>query len=206
MRRSLFKQLFGWLGWTVMAAILGIVSFVLVAVRQGWEFNAVLSGSMEPVYHVGSLVVFRPVDPQTVQVGDIVSFKLPALKTPICHRVIDIVRDGRSLYFQTKGDANEEPDQDRVLPEYVKGEGILHVPYLGRLADLSRWGRTRIDFLGRGFPAAALVIAAMGLLFVGLTLKETAEDILWPAKRVRRDMLKRQESLVLNRRRAFRAR
>jgi signal peptidase len=206
MRCSLFKQLFGWLGWTVLAVILGIVSFVLVAARQGWEFNAVLSGSMEPVYHVGSLVVFRPVDPQTVQVGDIISFKLPGLKTPICHRVIDIVHDGSSIYFQTKGDANEEPDQDRVLPAHVKGEGILHIPYLGRLADLSRLGRTRIYFLGRGFPVATLVIAAMGLLFIGLTLKETVEDVLWPAKRVRRDMLKRQKSLVLNRRRAFRAR
>ena len=115
------KRLAGWLGWAVLAVILGIVSFVLVAVRQGWEFDAVLSGSMEPVYHVGSLVVFRPVDPQTVKVGDIISFKLPDLNTPICHRVIDIVHDGGSTYFQTKGDANEEPDQDRVLPEYVKG-------------------------------------------------------------------------------------
>ncbi len=167
----------------------------MVSSRQGWEFDAVLSGSMVPVYDVGGLVVFRPVDTAELKEGDIISFKLPGIDTPICHRIIDIVDENGSLYFQTKGDANEDPDPDKVLPEYVKGTGVLHLPYVGRLADLSRWGRSRVNVLGKSLPAAVLVIGAMGLLFIGLTLKDTLEEVIFPGRKLHRDRLKKQREL-----------
>jgi signal peptidase I len=201
---KIIKKALTVLGWTVLAGILVIVAFVMIMSRRGWQFDAVLSGSMEPVYHVGGLSVFRPVDPSTVKVGDIISFKLPKINTPICHRVIDIVHEGDSIYFQTKGDANEDPDQDKVLPSYVKGTGILHIPYVGHLIDLSRLGRQRIYVLGKGFPAATLVIGGMGLLFIGLTMKDTLEEVVWPGRKLRKDRLKKQREFILKRRRAWR--
>ncbi len=192
---GMIKQIITWLGWVVLAGILAIVGFVMVASRQGWEFDAVLSGSMVPVYDIGGLVVFRPVDTAALNEGDIISFKLPGIDTPICHRIIDIVEENGSLYFQTKGDANEDPDPDRVLPEYVKGTGVLHIPYVGRLADLSRWGRSRVNVLGRSLPAAVLVIGAMGLLFILLTLKDTLEEVIFPGRKLHKDRLKKQREM-----------
>lgn len=192
---SILKKIGSWLGWVVLAGILGIVGFVMVASRQGWEFDAVLSGSMVPVYDVGGLVVFRPVDTAMLKEGDIISFKLPGIDTPICHRIIDIVEENGSVYYQTKGDANEDPDPDKVLPEYVKGTGVLHVPYVGRLADLSRWGRSRVNVLGKSLPAAVLVIGAMGLLFILLTLKDTLEEVIFPGRKLAKDRLKKQREM-----------
>jgi signal peptidase I len=167
----------------------------MIVSRQGWEFDAVLSGSMVPAYDIGGLVVFRPVDTVELKEGDIISFKLPGIDTPICHRIIDIMDENGSIYYQTKGDANEDPDPDKVLPEYVKGTGVLHIPYVGRLADLSRWGRSRVNVLGKSLPAAVLVIGAMGLLFIGLTLKDTLEEVIFPGRKLHRDRLKKQREL-----------
>jgi signal peptidase I len=195
-----WKKIFSWLGWVVLVGILGIVGFVMISSRQGWEFDAVLSGSMEPVYHVGGLVVFRPVDTTQLEIGDIISFKWPGANVPVCHRIITITEENGSTYYQTKGDANEDPDPERVLPEYVKGTGVLHIPYVGRLADLSRWGRSRVNVLGKSLPAAVLVIGAMGLLFIGLTLKDTLEEVIFPGRKLHRDRLKKQQELRLKRR------
>ncbi len=197
------KKLMRYLSWLLLTVILGTVAFVLMAARQGWQFDAVLSGSMEPVYHVGGLAVFRPIDPLTVQVGDIISFQLPSIKTPICHRVIEIGNDGGSTYFVTKGDANEEADMNRVLPEYVKGRGVLHIPYVGRLTEVANLGRQRVSVFGKSLPVATLVIGAMGLIFIGLTSREMLDDILWPAKRLRRESLKKRQAMNLRRRKAF---
>ena len=62
-----------------------------------------------------------------------------------------------------------------------------------------------MSVLGKGVPAAALAVGVMGLLFIGLTLKETIDDVLRPAKRWRRDSIKRQKERVFKRRKAFRA-
>lgn len=195
-----------WLGWLLFATIVSVAVFVLMGSRLGWQFDVVLSGSMEPVYHVGGVAVFRPVDPSTIKVGDIIAFNLPNMKTPISHRVIEVANEGVSTYFVTKGDANNAPDPDKVLPEYVKGVGILYVPYAGRLLEVSNFGRQRIYVAGRGFPKAAIAIFALGAVFIGLTLRDTIEGLFFPARRWRRDSLKKRRALTLKRRKAFGAR
>jgi len=200
------KRLITWLGWMALGIVLLTVSFVLVAVRQGWEFDAVLSGSMEPVFNVGGLVVIKPADAREIKTGDVISFKLPGIDTPICHRVIDIENIKGNLFFQTKGDANEEPDIDLVPADSVTGKAILHIPYAGRLAYLAKSGKTPVVFLGKKLPAAVLAVFGMGLLFIGLTLKDTMEDIFRPARKYRREMLKKRREQLLKRRKAFHVR
>ena len=79
---------------------------------------------------------------ENVKVGDIIGFKLDTGQR-VTHRVVDIQNKDGKLWFQTKGDANEDPD-----PNYVAATGkkidrvIFHVPYLGFAATFmkSRWG------------------------------------------------------------------
>lgn len=93
---------------------------------------AVLSGSMEPTYHVGSLVFIQKVDPNDVEVGDSITFTI-GTDTVVTHRVIEINKDEQS--FNTKGDANDNADGGSVAFSNVKGKALgFSIPYLGFLA------------------------------------------------------------------------
>jgi len=197
------KKLIEWLGWAILGIVLSAFSFVMVASQYGWEFDAVLSGSMEPELGVGGLVVIKPVDAQDVGTGDVISFKLPGIDTPICHRVIDRQETESDLLFQTKGDANEGPDMYQVRAQDVNGKAVFYLPYVGNLGRLSEFGRVRVAVVGKRVPVAALLITAMGLAFIGLTLKDTMEGIFRPSKRWRRERLKKRKERLLKRRKAF---
>jgi signal peptidase I len=141
---------------------------------------------------------------QMLKVGDSISFKLPGVKTPVCHRIIEIQTRYGQEYFQTKGDANNAPDLNLVPSDAVNGRVLLHIPYVGRLLDIKNLGTGKIDVLGKSLPTATLVVLGMGILFIGLVFKDTLEDILWPSKKWRRDLVKKQNARLLKRRKAFR--
>jgi len=81
---------------------------------------------MEPTVPVGSIVIIKPTDPNTLQKGEIICFKFSG-PTSITHRIINITNEG----FITKGDANEDPDTWTVGKENVIGKLILIIPYIG---------------------------------------------------------------------------
>jgi len=91
-------------------------------------YEPVFTGSMEPAVPVGSVAVIKPVDPNTLQKGDIICFKLSG-PTSITHRIINITNEG----FITKGDANEDPDTWIVKKENIIGKLIFTIPYVGYL-------------------------------------------------------------------------
>jgi len=197
------NKVIGWLGWIALGIVVLTVSFVLAASHYGWEFDAVLSGSMVPVFKVGGLIVVKPVESSAVEVGDIISFKWPGIDTPVCHRVIEKSEVDGSLFFLTKGDANEEPDPQLVSAQDVTGKTVLHIPYVGYLGHLSQAGSTPVTLMGKRLPAGVLLILAMGLAFIGLTLREMLEDIFRPSKRWRREALKKRKERLDKQRKAF---
>lgn len=201
----ILTKIFKYASWALLGLLVLTAGFVMWGSKNGWEFDAVLSGSMEPAFNIGGLVVVSPVDAKTVEVGDAISFKRTGLDTPICHRVIAVeYRDGEK-YFQTQGDANNAPDTHPVQLSAVKGKAVFYVPYVGRLAEFKNIGIARISFLGQRLPAAVLVVLAMGILFIGLTVKDVLQDILFPSRRLRREILKKQNERILKRKKAFRA-
>ena len=95
----------------------------------------VLSGSMEPEFNTGSIVFVKPVEPETIVPGEIVTFSgFAGSKQLTTHRVMDIENDeDYGLLFITKGDANEHNDPDPVPAKNIKGTVSGHVPLLGYL-------------------------------------------------------------------------
>jgi signal peptidase I len=176
---------------------------VIIAAQYGWQFDAVLSGSMEPRISVGGLVVIKPIDAQHVSTGDVISFKLPGIDTPICHRVIDVQNNSDGRFFQTKGDANEDPDQNLVPASSVTGKEVFYLPYIGNLAKLSQLGRERVNILGKRLPIAVIVILPLGLAFIGLTLKDTLEETFRPLQKRRKEVLKKRRERLIKRRKAL---
>ena len=104
-----------------------------VSLAGDTHYEPVYTGSMEPAIPVGSVVVIKPVDPETLKIGDIICFQL-SQPTSITHRIINITDQG----FITKGDANEDPDQWIVKKENVIGKAIFTIPYIGYLGYFVR--------------------------------------------------------------------
>ena len=118
----------------ILIAIMVVLVVMLVGVRLiGYQPYCVLSGSMEPTYHTGSLIYVKKADPQDIKVGDPITFVLDENLTVATHRVIEI--DEASQHFYTKGDANEYPDASPVHFNNLIGRPAFTIPYMGYVAN-----------------------------------------------------------------------
>lgn len=122
--------------WVVILGVTGLLlAAVLVPRVAGATPFAVLTGSMEPGLPPGTLVVVRPVQPEQLGVGDVITYQLRSGEpTVVTHRVVGVGYDGRGeLSLQTQGDANDVPDEQPVRPVQVRGELWYAMPYVGHL-------------------------------------------------------------------------
>lgn len=171
---------------TLLVAVMVILAVLLVGVRVvGLTPYAVLSGSMEPTYHVGALIYVKDVAPADITVGMPITFVVNEDLLLATHRVVDIEvlttrqeqmldeagnpvldDDGNPVleevsldepvyYFQTKGDANDAVDGTPVHYKNVVGTPVFSIPYLGYL---SSWLQTRQGMIMGICIALVLVI------------------------------------------------
>ena len=109
--------------------VFAIIAVLIVPRFAGYETFAVLSGSMEPYYHVGSVVyVNKKVNPEEIKVGDVITFE-KGEDSIATHRVVEI--DEEKMEFITKGDANNAVDFAPVSFHEFVGKAGKSVPYLG---------------------------------------------------------------------------
>ena len=117
---------------TIVVAAAVLLAVLLVGVRLvGLEPYTVLSGSMEPVYHVGSLLYVQKVDVNAMQAGDPVTYRM-ASGAVVTHRIVEVVEDpslGRC--YRTRGDANNIADGPLLKPSSIIGKPLFSIPYLG---------------------------------------------------------------------------
>lgn len=91
---------------------LGVLALVFILGSQYIVFATVLSGSMEPAFKKGDLVLAQTFD-KDAKVGDIVMFSAKEFKEPVTHRVVSITAEGNIV---TKGDANAAVDGELGTP------------------------------------------------------------------------------------------
>ena len=150
--------------FVVILAVLLAVALVGVRV-VGLTPMTVLSGSMEPAFHVGSLIYVKDIEPENITVGMPITFVLNDDLLVATHRVVNVERfdtkeqevldadgnpvldekgkpiteevplDEPSFYFTTKGDANEVEDGSKVYYKNVVGTPVFTIPYLGYLSS-----------------------------------------------------------------------
>ncbi|SDI82756.1 signal peptidase I [Frankineae bacterium MT45] len=142
----------------LLATIVGILG-CFVGAAMGYRGAVVLSGSMRPTMQVGALVISRSVSPEQLHPGDLVTFRSPALHNQsVTHRIVSMHRDGATMDFETRGDANKVSEHWQVPVNSKLGLGVFHVNYVGRwLSDLG-------SSLGRSI--AVLLIAAAALTLI----------------------------------------
>ena len=116
-----------------MAAIAVTALFLILSVvpiKGGYKTLVVLSGSMEPKIHTGSVVAIKA--EKEYKIGDVITFgENTKTKTPTTHRIFEIKEtDGMKSYI-TKGDANNAPDQKPVSEKEILGKVLFSVSYVG---------------------------------------------------------------------------
>jgi signal peptidase len=120
--------------WTVILGLAGAIAVAVVVPRIGGATPyAILTGSMRPTMPPGTLVVVRPVEPEHIGIGSVITYQLasgdPAVVT---HRVVAVGINARGeRVFTTQGDANNVADAKVVRPVQVRGEVWYAVPKLG---------------------------------------------------------------------------
>ncbi|MFH1140100.1 MAG: signal peptidase I [Chloroflexota bacterium] len=120
-------------------ALVGFVAVLVAATSLSGLFGLnsliVLSGSMEPTIRVGDIALTRNVDPTTVGVGDIVTYRSGNLF--VTHRIIRVVETTAGRQFEVKGDNNTTPDATLVAEERVVAKFVFDVPKMGYLVNFA---------------------------------------------------------------------
>lgn len=120
--------------WDTVTTILVILVVIFAVFLMGSRliglrvFN-VISGSMEPTYSVGDLIYVKPVDPDSIKVGDPITFVMNEDLLVSTHRVVAI--DSENRHFTTKGDANDTEDSAPVHFNNLIGKPVFSIPLLG---------------------------------------------------------------------------
>ena len=123
---------------TILVVIVVALAIMLVGVRvAGIQVYTVLSGSMEPTYHTGSLIYVKSVDYTEIEAGQVITFMLDE-DTIATHRVVEVIPDETDesvVRYRTKGDANDAEDGSLVHYKNVIGTPIFSIPYMGYVAN-----------------------------------------------------------------------
>ena len=124
--------------WTLLGvAVAALAALVVIPRVTGSTAYTVLTGSMEPKYPPGTLIVAKPTPGDQIEPGDVITFQ-PESGNPavVTHRVVSVFysADGQRQFI-TKGDANNATDQP-LIAEQIRGKKLYAVPYLGRVNTL----------------------------------------------------------------------
>lgn len=109
-----------------------IISCLLIAAPMiaGYRPVVVLSGSMEPVYKVGSVIYYKAQPFEKIEVGDAITFRGIGGDVLVTHRVVE--KHPESWTFETQGDANGSRDPAQVSYQQVVGKASSFcIPYAG---------------------------------------------------------------------------
>ncbi len=136
---KIFKTISKYIYWLILVALILIAGFTALSalnIKGGFKLLEVLSGSMEPKIHTGSIVFVKPAD--SYQKGDIITFTDGKASSSVTHRVYDIKnKDGKEIFI-TKGDANNGPDSTETLKSQIIGKTYFSIPYVGYIINYTK--------------------------------------------------------------------
>ena len=146
----------------IVATIMIVLSLNLLTSKSdtffklvGFRTYTVLSGSMEPTYSPGDVIITKHKSKSDIKVDDIVTFIED--DSVITHRIVEQSEKG----YITKGDNNNTEDTQILTPENIIGEVVFGIPKIGYM----------IDFLSKPMVIAVEMIL-LGLVVIYYVIKE----------------------------------
>lgn len=157
------------IAWTFAPRLLGLTPQII------------LTGSMEPELKVGALAFVEEVAPESVRVGDVITFRHPLKATNpptlVTHRVVEVSAvDGGRFTYRTRGDANATADSWVVSSSNLTGKVKFSIPEVGVWSERLR---TPMGFvLVIGLPALYVMLTEVqGLLALRRPAASSANTI-----------------------------
>ena len=131
--------------WKEIATYAVILVIVLIAAQH---LNVVVSGSMEPAFYRGDIVLVQKADflgihefdVNDIQKGDVVVYDAKWFNQPVIHRVINIAQINGTVVYEIKGDNNNASDpyfvtKDQIQSKVVTfGDNLVVIPKIGYLS------------------------------------------------------------------------
>ena len=123
------------------------------------------TGSMGTSIPAGSLIITQPQD--SYQKDDVITYYTNdpngnRQKLPTTHRIVE-TKQGEGLGYQTKGDANEDPDPFITPEKNLIGKVIFHLPFFGYFSNFAQ-SRNGFIFL-IVIPATILIYGEINTIF-----------------------------------------
>lgn len=197
------------IGSVVLSVILWIIiltaalyAFVTLATRDenriasiaGYSPLVVQSDSMVPTFETDDLIFIKQVNPETLEVGDVVTFHTIieneyALNT---HRIVDIVEENGMRHYTTQGDNNAISDTHIITDGDIVGKYVSRLPKVGKV----------MNFLSGKIGFLLVIVLPMLLFFiyqvyhlimVAIELKKaTALEAAMEAEKLKEEMRERK--------------
>ncbi len=141
----------------IVPALLIILALNLITTKSdklfeiiGYRTYTVLSGSMEPKFYPGDIVITKHKNKTDIKLNDIVTYK-DSEGVVITHRIIKETPEG----YITKGDNNNVEDAEILTKDNIIGEVKFSIPKIGYL----------INFLSKPMVVAVEMILLAGFIF-----------------------------------------
>ena len=141
----------------IVPALLIILALNLITTKSdklfeiiGFRSYTVLSGSMEPKFYPGDMVITQHKNKADIQINDVVTFR-DNEGVIITHRIMEKTPEG----YITKGDNNNVEDADILTEDNIIGEVKFSIPKIGYV----------MDFLSKPMVISAEMILLAGFIF-----------------------------------------
>lgn len=155
----------------------------------GIRMFTVATGSMEPVYEVGDVLISKEISPEDMKIDDDIVYRGNKGSFDgkiVTHRVIDIQKDGENYKITTKGVANTEKDPE-ITQEQVYGKIVYKVKTLSFLGKLI--SNIYIFYFIIFIPIAIIIYRQIRIL----TKKDDEEEELEEIKEKQEDVQKKNK-------------
>ena len=117
--------------WLFLAALGVLIIFTIgsnTEVFGGYKSYLVQSGSMEPAIMTGDIIVIHK--QASYAKNDVITF-MAEEKGIVTHRIMNILEEKNTMFFNTKGDANRTDDSGNTSIDQVMGKVVFVIPKLG---------------------------------------------------------------------------
>ncbi|WP_096269354.1 signal peptidase I SipW [Paucisalibacillus globulus] len=190
MKKPIKKKIFSFINHlttVVLFLLLASMLFFVISSKAsggepeifGYQLKTVLSGSMEPGIKTGSIIAVKPGGDMTrFKQDDVITFMEEDGKL-ITHRITEVVANGDSVMYRTKGDNNNAEDINPVLSENVVAEYTgFTIPYVGYVINFSQ------------SQNGAFLLLIPGILLIGyagITIWRAIREIELPKENVKEE-------------------